>query len=227
MENQLHTQEELTNPELERIKARERAFKTVKDNLNYIYVFLMIITNAIISLLRVENGKIGLSYPNNGLGWALWITQILVITFIGVLILNSFRRQGILQGHKSIKDTYHEYLEAITNRSIDSNPRSLKEYMKKQTISDALTKGTALILINLLVMSVVVSLNINALISLVVNILFSTCFGIKAMLDAEEYVITELVIWYKLKIKEIKEISQRKERREKNGNQKRNKQLES
>ena len=100
MENQSLTQEELTNLDNERIKAREKAFKQIKDNLNYIYILLMIIANAIISLLRIENGKIGLSYPNNGLGWALWITQVLVITFIGVLILNSFRRQGIQNGHK-------------------------------------------------------------------------------------------------------------------------------
>lgn len=218
MENQLHTQEELTNLDNERIKAREKAFKQIKDNLNYIYILLMIIANAIISLLRIENGKIGLSYPNNGLGWALWITQVIVITFIGVLILNSFRRQGIQNGHKTIEKTYTEYLNAITNKDIEQNPRSLKEYNKQQTLKDALTKGSALILINLLVISVGISFNLNALVALIVNIIFSTCFGIKAMLDAEDYVITELIVWYKIKIKEIKDVEIKKVRRKNNGN---------
>lgn len=218
MENQSLTQEELTNLDNERIKAREKAFKQIKDNLNYIYILLMIIANAIISLLRIENGKIGLSYPNNGLGWALWITQVLVITFIGVLILNSFRRQGIQNGHKIIEKTYTEYLNAITNKDIEQNPRSLKEYNKQQTLKDSLTKGSALILINLLVISVGISFNLNALVALIVNILFSTCFGIKAMLDAEDYVITELIVWYKIKIKEIKDVEIKKVRKKNNGN---------
>ena len=211
MESQSHTQEEL-------ISKKEQIFKNIKDNLNYIYIILMIIVNTILSLLRVENGKIGLAYPKNGLGWALWITQVILVTFVGVMILGSFRRQGILQGHNDIKTTYKEYLDAITDRDEDVNPRSLKEYNRQRTINDALSKGTILIAVNLFVMSVVINLNPNALIALVINILFSVCFGIKAMLDAEDYVITELVIWYKLKIKELKEIEAKKQRRNKNGN---------
>lgn len=208
MESQSHTQEEL-------ISKRQQFFSSIKDNLNYIYIILMIIANVILSLLRVENGKIGLSYPNSGLGWALWITQVVLITFVGVMILNSFRRQGILQGHSTINATYQQYLNAITDRDDDVNPRSLKEYQRQQTIRDTFTKGSALVAINLLAMSLAISLNPNALIALVINILFSVCFGIKAMLDAEDYVITELVIWYKLRIKELEA---KKQRRNKNGN---------
>lgn len=211
MENQLLTQEES-------IKKKEQILKTIKDNLNYIYIILMVIVNTILSLLKVENGKIGLAYPKSGLGWALWITQVILVTFVGVMILGSFRRQGIVQGHKTINTTYQEYLNAISDRDEDVNPRSLKEYNRQRTINDALIKGSILVAVNLFVMSVVVNLNPNALIALVVNIILSLCFGIKAMLDAEDFVITELVVWYKLKIKELKEIEEKKKRRNKNGN---------
>lgn len=206
MENQLHTQEES-------ISNKQKIYNSIKDNLNYIYILLMIVVNTILSLLKVENGKIGLSYPNNGLGWALWITQVILITFVGVMILGAFRRQGILQGHNNIKTVYKDYLDAITDKNEDVNPRSLKEYTRQKTISDAFTKGAILVAVNLFVMSVVASLNPNALIALLTNIFLSVCFGIKAMLDAEDYVITELVIWYKIKTKELIEKALKKERK--------------
>ena len=206
MENQLHTQEESTSN-------KQKIYNSIKDNLNYIYIILMMLVNTILSLLRVENGKIGLSYPNNGLGWALWITQVILITFVGVMILGAFRRQGILQGHHHIDKVYQEYLNAISERNEDVSPRSLKEYTRQRTINDAFSKGSILVSVNLFVMSVVINLNPNALIALFVNIIFSVCFGIKAMLDAEDYVITELVIWYKIKTKELIEKALKKERK--------------
>lgn len=201
MESKLPTQEELIDSE--RKKAREKTIQAIKDNLNYIYISLMILANCIISLLRVEDGVIGLRYPKDGLGWALWITQILVITFLGILILNSFRRQGIKSGHKLISATYQKYLETISTSKTDIQPRSLQQYMRSNTIRDSFMKGGALIAINLLVVSVAVNGDLNSLLALVVNILMSLSFGIHAMLSAENYVIEELVVWYKLKIKEL------------------------
>lgn len=211
MESKLPTQEELIDTE--RIKARDKVFKQIKENLNFIYIALMIVANCIISLLRVEDGKIGLKYPRDGLGWALWITQVLVITFLGILVLNSFRRQGIKNGHKIISITYNKYLDAIACNKDEKEPRSLHQYMRYNTIRDTFTKGSALVLVNLLVISVGISANLNSLLALIVNIILSVCFGINAMLGAEEYVITELVVWYKMKIKEL--TTPRKERKKK------------
>ena len=207
MENKLPTQQKLSEEQVikERTEKKKATLKVVKDNLNYIYIVLMIIANCIISLLKIEDGEVGLSYPKNGVGWALWITRILITTFIGVMILNAFRRQGIKNGHGVIKDTYDEYLEAVSNNTKDKNPRGLKEYLREKTIKDSFSKGTILVLINLLVMSLVISANLNALLALITNIIFAVAFGIKAMLDAEEYVLQELIVWYKIKIKELKE----------------------
>lgn len=204
MDNQLPTQQILNN--------RDAVMKKVKDNLNYIYITLMVIANCLISLLKVEDGKIGLKYPKDGLSWVLWITQVLAITAIGVMILGAFRRQGIKNGHKIIKGVYDDYLDAIQAQIKAVNPRSLKQYMAGRTLKDSVTKGSGLIIINLLVLSVSISANINSLLSLIVNIIFSVSFGLKAMLEAEDYVVTELVIWYKIKIKEIKEDGYKKSR---------------
>lgn len=201
MENQSPIQEK--SVENKRIEKKEKFFAEIKDNLNYIYILLMVIANCIISLLKIEDGAIGLKYPSDGLGWALWITQVLVITFLGVMILNTFRRQGIKNGHNVIKDTYEEYLKAIANFKEEVNPRSERQYMKQQTVRDTFTKGSILVIVNLLVISAAISLNANAILALFVNILLSVCFGIKAMLDAEDFVIKELVIWYKIKIREL------------------------
>lgn len=204
MENMLPTQEKSSSGyETNYMKQKNELIKNVKDNLNYIYIVLMIIVNCLLSLLSIEDGKVGLNYPKNGLGWTLWCLHIAFSTAIGVMILNAFRRQGIKNGHDIIKDVYNKYIEAITNSLGMANPRSLKEYMKKQTIKDGFTKGTSLVLLNVLVMSLAISANLNSLLSLVTNILFSIGFGIKTMLEAEEYVVTELVIWYKLKTAEV------------------------
>lgn len=203
MENQLPIQDKLI--ESKRSEEKAKFYAGVKDNLNYIYIALMVVCNCIISLLKIEDGEIGIKYPSNGIGWVLWITQVLLITFLGVMILGTFRRQGVKNGHKneSVKETYEEYLKAIANMKKEVNPRSLKQYLKQQDVRDTFTKGSILIVVNLLVISAALSFNVNAILALVVNILLSVCFGIKAMLDAEDYVLTELIIWYKIKIKEL------------------------
>ena len=66
-----------------------------------------------------------------------------------------------------------------------------------------MTKSLTFMVINVFVISVTINANINSLLSLIVNIIFAVSFGIKAMLDAEDYVLTELVIWYQIKIKEL------------------------
>lgn len=193
MENQLPTLQKYNN-----------VLQKIKDNLNYIYVVLMIIINILLSILTVKDGSIGLNYPHTFLGWILWIVQILIQTTIGVLILNSFRRQGIKIGHESIKETYNQYIE-LTQKKNDETPRSLKEYLTKNALKDSLIKSGILIVISVFVGSVIIGANLNNILALVINIICAICFGIKAMLEAEQYVITELIIWYKIKIKEISE----------------------
>ena len=174
MENQSPTQE-ISNRNKE---IRDNVKKQIKENLNYIYIVLMIIANALISLLQIKNGEIGLNYPDNGLGWVLWITQVLAVTFIGVMILGSFRRQGVKNGQKSIKSTYDEYIKLLTSKNDNTNPRSLKEYLNSRALNDSLFKGSIFALINILVLSIGISANLNSLMALIINILLATCFGI-------------------------------------------------
>lgn len=216
MENQSPTQETLNKSK----ELRDNVKKNIKENINYIYIILMIIANALLSLLQIKDGQIGLNYPSSGLGWILWITQVLAVTFIGVMILGSFRRQGVKNGHAQIKSTYDYYLDLLSRQNKDTNPRSLKEYMNQRALRDSIFKGTIFALINILVLSIGISANLNSLMALVINILLATCFGIKAMLDAEDFVITELVIWYKLKIKEMEIIKENKNGRKHDRNKK-------
>lgn len=199
MENKLPTQP-ISNDVEQRLKKKDDIVKAIRENLNYIYVVLMIIANCILSVLRIEDGNVELTYPHSFWGWFLWFLQIFMTTFIGVMILNAFRRQGIKKGHIIIKNTYDKYLQCIAHGEENSNPRSLKEYLRKQTTKDGLTKGTVLVLLNLLVVSLAISFNTNSILALITNIIFAIGFGIKSMLDAEEYVVTELIVWYNQKI---------------------------
>lgn len=206
MGNKLPIQEKLSNEDITKtpyMEQREKIAKALKDNLNYIYIVLMIIANCILSLLKIEDGTVGLKYPKDALGWVMWITQIMLATFIGVMILNAFRRQGIKNGNKNIQNTYNKYLDAITQPNKEVNPRSVKQYLKTQTLRDSLTKSLIFVILNIFIVSVAISANLNALLSLITNIIFAVSFGIKTMLDAEEYVLTELVIWYQLKTAEV------------------------
>lgn len=191
MENQSHIQLKYNN-----------LIDKIKENLNYIYIVLMIIINILLSVLTIEDGNIGLRYPHSLLGWTLWALQIIMQTVIGVLILNAFRRQGIKMGHSAIKDTYDEYLKATQNDT-KQTPRSLKEYLSKEAFKDSISKSVILVVLSVFVGSVIIGANLNNILSLVMNIICAVCFGIKAMLDAEEFVITELIAWYQLKIAEV------------------------
>lgn len=206
MAEKLPIQEKLSNEDIIKtpyMEQKEKLTKALKDNLNYIYIFLMIIANCILSLLKIEDGAVGLRYPKDLLGWIMWATQIFLATFIGIMILNAFRRQGIKNGHNNIQGTYNKYLDAITNQNKEVNPRSLKQYLRVQALKDSLVKSLMFVILNIFIVSVVISANLNALLSLITNIIFAVSFGIKTMLDAEEYVVTELVIWYQLKTAEV------------------------
>ena len=200
MENKSPTQETYNTPHLE---AKQKIGTAIKENLNYIYIVLMIIANCLLSLLRVEDGEVGLNYPKSNLAWIMFIIQIFSTVVIGVMILNAFRRQGVRIGHKAIDEVYQRYLKAIARPDGNANPRSLKKYLRTQLTRDSLTKSLTFMVINVFVISVTINANINSLLSLIVNIIFAVSFGIKAMLDAEDYVLTELVIWYQIKIKEL------------------------
>lgn len=214
MENKLHTQEELTN------QNKDKLFNQIKENLNYIYIVIMILANCLISLIRIdENGTIELRHPHTPAGWILWIAQILLITMVGVMILNAFRRQGIKLGHKSIKKTYDEYISLLAMQDKDMNPRSLREYMSAKVLKDSISKGALLVVINIMAISASIYANLNGLFALVINIIFSIAFGIKELLEAEDYVITELVIWYRIKIKQLKSRKEKKDGKLQKGNE--------
>lgn len=191
MENQSHTQP----------KSSE-FLNRIKENLNYIYIVLMIIVNILMGTLTIEDGQIGLRYPSSALGWVLWGFQIVAQTIIGVLILNGFRRQGIKLGHKEIWPFYQNYLQA-THKDKNNKPRSLKEYMSKEAAKDGFSKAFILVLVSVFVGSVVIGANLNNILALVINIILSVGFGIKALLEAEEFVVTELIVWYQLKTAEV------------------------
>jgi hypothetical protein len=214
MENKLHTQEELTN------QNRDKLFNQIKENLNYIYIVIMILANCLISLIRIdETGTIELKYPHTPAGWILWLAQILLITMVGVMILNAFRRQGIKLGHKSIKKTYDEYISLLAMQDKDMNPRSLREYMSTKALKDSIFKGALLVVINIMAISASIYANLNGLFALVINVIFSVAFGIKELLEAEDYVITELVIWYRIKIKQLKSRKEKKDGKLQKGNE--------
>lgn len=200
MENKSPTQETYKTPHLE---TKEKIGTAIKENLNYIYIVLMIIANCLLSLLRVEDGEVGVNYPKSNLAWIMFIIQIFSTVVIGVMILNAFRRQGVKIGHKAIDEVYQRYLKAIARPDGNANPRSLKKYLRVQSTRDSLTKSLTFMVINVFVISVTINANINSLLSLIINIIFAVSFGVKAMLDAEDYVLTELVIWYQIKIKEL------------------------
>lgn len=213
MENQSLTQEESTSNIAKRIEKREEILGQLKDNLNYIYIVIMILAQCLISLLKIdEEGKIILKYPSSTLGWILWIASILLITYIGVAILNSFRNQGIKNGHKVIQKTYNEYIDLITSDNKDSNPRGLKEYLRVNKLKDSISKGSIILAVNLLAVSASISANLNSILALCITIIFAVAFGIKALIEAEDYVLTELVVWYKKRINQLK-----LKRRDKNG----------
>lgn len=209
MENKLSTQEKSSDDKIQaRINQKNIMLSKVKDNLNYIYIILMMLANCLLALVEIKGGTIGLRYPNTILGWVLWATQIALQTLIGVLILNGFRRQGIKIGHNSIKETYNDYMNCVKKNAKAKNPRSLKEYLRNHAVVDSLIKASIYVILSIFFGSVLIGANWNALISLIVNIILAIGFGIKALLDAEEFVVKELILWYQ------KEINKEKEKKE-------------
>lgn len=183
----------------------QNKFDKLKENLNFISIALMIIVQCLLSLLTIENGEIAFKAPKTIIAWAFWIGQLLITVLIGVVILSLFRKEGIRRGHKTIKETYNEYLMTINAHAKERKPRSLKEYMAKEGIKDTASKIVVYVLITLITGSLLISPNWNNILSLVANIILAIGFGIKTMLSAENFVVEELCVWYKKRILEIEE----------------------
>lgn len=209
-ENKLPTPEVSTEYKTHNMETKEKVVTAIKNNLNFIYIGLMIFANCLLALLEIKDGSVGLHYPSTFLGWIFFILQIIITAVVGVLILNGFRRQGIKSGHEVIKNVYDTYIKAITKPIQGQNPRSLKKYMQIKNTKDGLQKGVSYVIINIFVMSVAIGANWNNLLALVMDIIFAVGFGIKAMLDAEEYVVTELVIWYQLETEKANKLNKKK-----------------
>lgn len=183
----------------------QNKFDKLKENLNFISIALMILVQCLLSLLTIENGEIAFKAPKTIIAWAFWVGQLLITVLIGVVILSLFRKEGIRRGHKTIKETYNEYLLAINEHAKERKPRSLKEYMAKEGIKDTASKIIVYMLISLITGSLLISPNWNNILSLVANIILAIGFGIKTMLSAENFVVEELCVWYKKKILEMEE----------------------
>ena len=196
---------ERQSPTQQKLSDRERVFSQIKENLNYIYIVLMVIVNIVLNILVIEDGNVGVSYPKTTLGWILWVVRLVLQTTIGCLILNAFRRQGIKLGHKdeSVKIAYQRYLDAIRRTKKGAVPRSLKQYLGTHGAKDTASKSIIYIITTILVGSLMIGANWSSILALVVNIILSIAFGIKALMEAEDYVITELIIWYQLKTAEV------------------------
>lgn len=196
MEKMSRTQESLNNK-------KDKAINNIKENINYIYILLITIVNIFLSLFTVSDGTVALLYPKTMLAWVLLIGQMVLQTVIGVLILNSFRRQGVKLGHKVIENIHKEYMEIITKEP-KITPRSLKQYMSTEAIKNTISKSVIFMALSLFVGSVAITGSINNLVGLIMNIVLAMSFGLKALLEAEDFVINELSLWYKKRIKEIK-----------------------
>lgn len=211
MENKSPTQnncDEITTPHLEQQK---KIIENISDNINYIYIVLMLIANILVSTISVIDGQIGFNYPHTVLGWVLWSIKLVLTTAIGVMIYVAFRRQGIKLGHVAIKETYEKYLDALKASRKVQNPRSLKKYLATYGKKDVVRKSFWYILAGIGIDGVLIGFNINSLIALATNIVFAVAFGINAMVNAEEYVVTELVLWYQIQIAEVTEPQKKKE----------------
>lgn len=184
---------------------RSETVAKIKENLNYIYIVLMLVANVILNLLVLEDGQISTKYPSTTFGWVLWAVRLVLQTLIGCLILNSFRRQGVKLGHQNedVKKAYKEYLDAMRKHGKERNPRSLKQYLGTHGAKDTASKSVIYVTTTILIGSMVLGANTTSLIALVVNIIMSIAFGLKALMDAEQFVIEELIIWYQLKTAEV------------------------
>lgn len=179
-------------------------FEKLKQNLNYIYIVLLFIVNMAMNLLVIEDGKIEANYPTSTLGWILWGIRLFLQTMLGVLILNAFRREGIRMGHKNpdVKKAQEEYIKTL-RKAKKFKPRSQKEYLSGYGARDSASKSTIFVITTIFVTSLLIGANWNNILSLILNTILSVGFGIKALMQAEEYVLTELIIWYQLKTAEV------------------------
>lgn len=212
MENQSHTQEKSSEFTTSHLESKKKILRGVKENLNYIFIVLIMIVNILISTIRIENGYVKFCFPQDVLSWVIWGVLIAIQTLIAVLILEAFRRQGVKFGLESIKDLKEKYFNLVVKTKEFKQPRDLKTYLTKKTTRDSLTKAPIYAVVSFIMGGgVLLGFSLNNVISLIINLIFATAFGIKAMIDAEDYVVNELSLWYRLEIEKLEKEFGKKE----------------
>lgn len=176
----------------------------IKDKLNYIVIVVFCLINILLSMFSFSGGFSLRPFPTTAIQWVFYILSILLPPTIGLLIVNQFRHQGIKEGLKEIDDVYKKYLSLLPKKE-NIKPRSMKTYLRQVTTKDAIRRYIIAIVLSVFLVNVAVSADINGLVAVIANIVLFISFGIMAMMQAEEYVTSELVIWYKIEINKLEE----------------------
>jgi len=175
----------------------------IKQRLNFIVVAILCIINIVISLFSFAGDAVLRPMPATFWGWLLWFVGVLIPPTIGLMVIMVLRNQGIRDGHKQIKDTHDEYTKLL-HKEKEFKPRSMKEYQTQNLRKDLVWRYTIALVLSFFMVSIIISADLNALISMLINTVLFLGWGLFQMLEAERYVTDELVVWYRCEIDRIK-----------------------
>lgn len=172
------------------------------------YGIIALISLIALIFLPMLGSVVGLGWqtPNTVVGWIVWVTIKLIVSFLNVLIFHCFLKQGLV----NVKDDEHykkarEILQR--NKDKDSLPRSPKKWNAQQYGGKGVSIFIASALTTVALTQAFLTYDYVALLTYLFTIISGIIFGIISMKGAEEYYTNEFYAYALMKEKELNELA--------------------
>lgn len=183
----------------------------MKEKVNEYAYYIMIVLVAILTvfvpplLLGAISGDFALNFPSNTAGWIVWVITNISVAIANISILVFFK----LQAKKNCKNhpnfiEANERLSKISSKKINFVPRSPAKMNSEEYIHKVATIIVFTLASFVAVTSIVISFDINVLISTLISMITTLVISWSSMLKNEEYWTNEYLMYAKYIEEKIK-----------------------
>ena len=166
--------------------------------IDYSYILTLtisILVYLLFSFLVIKDGSIQLNDFSgyNWFDWLLFTGNIVLPTFVGLMINTSFRRMGYkaFRDEEEIKELYKEYHELLKTKKTNKKHVTIEQYMQRQNAKDAVFKSMIGSGMMFLAGTLIITASFDTFLSTILVLLMWIVMGVLSMMKLYDYGMNE------------------------------------
>jgi hypothetical protein len=183
--------------------------KQLANASNYIVAIIAALSNILLSMFRVEDGKIVIATftEYTALDWIMWVAMIVAPVAFGLVFCVSMQAEGVRFGESqpAVVAKKAEYNAIIGSKYRKGKPpRSKVEYLKTGKVRNfALKTLLGILLATITGGSLIAGFSVEKFVGVLISLAMWVAFGVWGYAKASEYAQSEYIDWLSDEIKEI------------------------